>query len=97
MECRHAYLKANIDYVLCDKEPQPSPYDRKALAHAVCAHQAECPKAHCHRLTANWVRCVKLAERSQNATGETFATSEPSYTNETKMPPRTRRKPKGEE
>lgn len=96
MECRHAYLKANIDYVLCDKEPVPNGIDRTALFHAVCAHQAECPKQHCHRLTASWVRCVKLADKPQDATRATFATAVSEDTGERKMPPRTRRKPKDE-
>lgn len=96
MECRHAYLKQNIDYVLCDKEPTPNRNDRTALFHAVCAHQVDCPKQHCHRLSAGWMRCVKLREDAQNATGATFAPAVSEDTAGRKMPPRTRRKPKDE-
>lgn len=73
MECKHAYLDRNIDYVLCDKEPNPNPFDRKELFHAICAHQAHCPKQNCHKLTAGWLNCVKLAEKPQKGAGESFA------------------------
>lgn len=63
MECSHAYLKKDIDYVLCDKEPEPSRYNRVQLFHAVCAHQVECPREHCHKLSGSWVNCVKLDMR----------------------------------
>lgn len=69
MECPHAYLKQNIDYVLCKKEPEPDGRDLKALFHAVCPHQVACPKRNCHLLSANWGRCVKLAERPSEASG----------------------------
>ena len=77
MECIHAYLEKNIDYVLCDKEPKPNPYNRKELFHAVCAHQAHCPKEKCHKLTASWLNCVKLAEKPQSGAGEDFAEAIP--------------------
>jgi hypothetical protein len=72
MECKFAYLEKNIDYVLCDKEPKPNPFDRTELFHAVCAHQAHCPKQKCHKLTASWLNCVKLAEKPQDNAGEDF-------------------------
>ena len=77
MECKHAYLDRNIDYVLCDKEPKPNPFDRKELFHAICAHQAHCPKQHCHKLTASWLNCVKLTEKPQNDAGASFAEAVP--------------------
>ena len=70
MECSHAYLERNIDYVLCDMEPKPNRLNRTALFHAVCAHQAHCPKQNCHKLTSSWVECVKLAEANQRAYDE---------------------------
>ena len=79
MECPHAYLERNIDYVLCNKEPKPNPYDRKALFHSVCAHQAECPKQNCHKLTASWIKCVKLAEANQRAYDEVFDEGMPTH------------------
>ena len=63
MECKYAYMKQHIDYVLCKKEPDPSRHDREKLFHAVCAHQVECPKEKCHKLSANWRNCSKLVER----------------------------------
>ena len=72
MECKFAYLEKNIDYVLCKKEPKPNPFNRTELFHAVCAHQAHCPKEKCHKLTASWLDCVKLAEKPQDEVGESF-------------------------
>lgn len=72
MECKHAYLEKNIDYVLCNKEPKPNPFDRTELFHAVCAHQAHCPKQKCHKLTASWLNCAKLAEKPQDDARENF-------------------------
>lgn len=70
MECKFAYLRHDIEYVLCKKEPEPSRTDRNALFHAVCAHQAHCPKQNCHKLTASWINCAKLAEKPQDGAGE---------------------------
>ena len=90
MECKFAYLDKNIDYVLCGKEPKPNPFNRTELFHAVCAHQAHCPKEKCHKLTASWLNCVKLAERSQDGAGEDFG-GEVSMPEE--APKRGKRKP----
>lgn len=74
MECRHAYKDREIEYILCDKEPKPYKNDRKAVFHAMCSHQAHCPKANCLKLTASWLECVKLAESNlkslEDAIGE---------------------------
>lgn len=63
MECKFAYMKQHIDYVLCKKEPEPGRHDREKLFHAICGHQVDCPKENCHKLTANWRNCTKLVER----------------------------------
>lgn len=97
MECPHAYMKQHIDYVLCNKEPEPTRYDREKLFHAVCAHQVECPKQNCHKLSAGWERCAKLAEAQKTAYEEVFSepTVEPDEALET--PKKGRRKAKTEE
>lgn len=84
MECPHAYLQRGIEYVLCDREAFPMRQNKADVAHAVCLHQAFCPKENCHKLSANWAKCNKLAVRSperaqesagaQNATKATNAT-----------------------
>ena len=97
MECQHAYLDRDIDYVLCDKEPKPNRFDRTALFHAVCAHQAHCPKQNCHKLTASWLNCVKLSMKPQDGAGEHF--DEALHMPEETPKKRSRRatKPDGEE
>lgn len=97
MECKYAYLKHDIEYVLCKKEPTPDRADRNALFHAVCGHQVHCPKQNCHKLTASWRNCVKLAGEPQEATGAPFAVEVP--TQEAAPQKRSRRatKPESEE
>lgn len=72
MLCKYAYTKQNIDYVLCGKEPEPTRYDREKLFHAVCAHQVDCPKQKCRKLSPNWERCAKLAQTRQEAYSDVF-------------------------
>lgn len=97
MECTHAYLRKDIEYLLCDFEPQPSRANRPSLFHAVCAHQAHCPKQNCHKNTPSWVNCAKLAEKPQDDAGERF--DEAVSTQEEATEKRTRRatKPESEE
>ena len=97
MECKYAYMKKNIPYVLCSKEPEPKGIDRKELFHAVCGHQAHCPKENCHKLTGSWLRCVKLAERNQMAYEEALGVAESTEAKAPKTRPRSRRKPQNEE
>ena len=74
MECKYAYTKPNIDYVLCKQEPEPTRYDREKLFHAVCPHQVHCPKENCHKLSAGWIRCTKLREQSTETYDDLFPT-----------------------
>lgn len=97
MECRHAYLDKNIEYVLCDKEPKPIRQDRTSLFHAVCGHQVHCPKQSCHKLSASWVNCTKLSEKPLEATREDFIKGMPVDDGNKKKPTRGRRKPAEQE
>lgn len=97
MECSHAYLEKNIDYLLCDLEPKPNRLNRKDLFHAVCPHQAHCPKANCHKLTASWVKCVKLAEANQTAYDEVLDEVMPVQEDAPKKRTRKATAPKSEE
>lgn len=72
MECKYAYMKQHIDYVLCKKEPEPDRHDRRKLFHAMCGHQVNCPKENCHKLTSSWRNCAKLVEREPVKTEETY-------------------------
>ena len=72
MECKYAYTKQHIDYVLCSKEPEPSRHDREKLFHAMCGHQVNCPKQSCHKLSATWRQCVKLIEPAEPTYEDVF-------------------------
>ena len=97
MDCKHSYLKPKIPYLLCRLEPEPSGYNKSELFHAVCGHQAHCPKENCHKNTPGWVNCIKLREKPQEAPQERFdeAVQEPEEA--PKAPRKRTRKPKSEE
>ena len=101
MDCKHAYLKDKIEYVLCDKENIPSGYDRRELFHAVCIHQAACPRQNCHKLTPDWPSCLKLheipTEKPQENAGVAFVAEAGDGSGEKKTPQKRTRKPKSEE
>lgn len=79
MDCKNAYLKNNIPYILCKLEREPIRQNPAEIAHAVCVHQAHCPKENCHKLTAGWLKCTKLAvkqaEKPQEAAQQAFGDS----------------------
>ena len=100
MDCKHAYLKDKIPYLLCDMENIPSGYDRRELFHAVCLHQAECPQHNCHKLTPAWPSCLKLreipTEKPQESAGVAFVSDEGVDTATKKAPQKRTRKPQSE-
>lgn len=97
MLCKYAYTKQNIDYILCRKEPEPSRFDREKLFHAVCAHQVDCPKQSCRKLSANWERCAKLAQPRQETYEEVFPDMVQEPDEELKPAKKSRRKADPEE
>lgn len=101
MDCKHAYLKEKIPYLLCDKEAEPSGYDPKELFHAVCIHQSHCPKENCHKLTPSWPSCIKLREirhqTPQESAGVAFVAESGDGSAAKKAPQKRTRKPKSEE
>lgn len=101
MDCYHAYMQKKIPYVLCDKENIPSGYDRRELFHAVCIHQAACPRQNCHKLTPDWPSCLKLreipTEEPRDGAGVAFVAEEHTDMPEAKTPQKRTRKPKSEE
>ena len=97
MECKYAYMKQHIDYVLCKKEPEPGRHDREKLFHAICGHQVNCPKENCHKLSAGWQNCMKLREAPQSAPKEVSANEVQTPGEGTKKSARNRRKPQADE
>lgn len=97
MDCKYAYMKDNIEYVLCKKEPTPNRLDRTAVFHSMCAHQVDCPKRKCHKLSASWERCAKLAVRNRKAYDSVFHEDGAEAAEAPGKPKKTRRKPKTEE
>lgn len=94
MECKFAYMKQHIDYVLCSKEPEPDRHNRTAVFHAMCGHQVNCPKENCHKLTATWRNCVKLVEPAEPTYEDVFpdAGEDPELVKQTAAKPRKAKK-----
>lgn len=65
MDCKHAYLKDGIHYILCRKEEEPDVTprkDRHKLYHSMCLYQAFCRNEGCYRLKPEYIQCKKLQE-----------------------------------
>ncbi len=92
MDCKFAYIKKKIPYVLCLKETEPDGYDRKALFSAMCPHQEYCHKLDCHKLTPEWVGCLKLRENVQNGAEVAFVADASEDAPATKTRQKRRRK-----
>jgi len=90
MECPHAYMDRDIEYVLCDKEQKPNRGNRSAVFHSMCSHQVHCPQQNCHKLSSSWLKCVKLAQERQNAFEAIFEQADQTVTDATKKPTRKR-------
>ena len=97
MDCKFAYLKPKIPYLLCRKEAEPDGFNKTELFHAVCPHQAHCPKENCHKNTAGWVNCLKLVQRAQEAAQQPPVEEAQQPEETPKAPQKSRRKPKSEE
>lgn len=63
LECKHAYFKEGLNYVLCNKEKEPQKTDLKECAKAMCQHQRYCPQVRACALKPEWRECGKLAEK----------------------------------
>ena len=67
-ECIHAREADGIPYIVCDREPIPSPADKKNMYHSLCPYQRFCGQKRCAVLLPEWKRCKKnAAEEAQKA------------------------------
>lgn len=60
MDCKNAYIKNGINYILCSREPEPKPGDQRAICHAICGFQRFCPTIRSCTLLPSYVGCMKL-------------------------------------
>lgn len=93
MDCKFAYTKGDIPYILCKKEKEPTGFNKTELFHAVCIHQAHCPRLNCHKLTPEWINCMKLTERAPESAQAAIGPETSEDTAKPKTPSRSRRKP----
>ncbi len=68
-ECKHAYETADIPYILCDREPQPSTMSKRDAYHSLCPYQRFCGQRQCAVLLPEWKHCKKnVAVQPQEST-----------------------------
>ena len=69
MECKNAYRKDGISYILCRCAGEPDAKDQRAVCHALCGFQRFCPNARTCTLLPTWPGCMRLKapERPQEA------------------------------
>lgn len=64
MECENAYIKKEINYILCRKADEPPAYDKRAICHSMCGHQRFCPKISACSLLPSWRGCTRRQENT---------------------------------
>lgn len=60
MDCKHAYFKDDIQYVLCDCGGKPQSKKLNEVTKYMCQHQRYCPNIRACALLPEWVNCDKL-------------------------------------
>lgn len=69
MDCKHAYFKDDIPYVLCRCEKEPRTNKLRDVSGSMCGYQRFCPNIRACALLPTWPECRKLsiaAEPAQN-------------------------------
>lgn len=57
MECRYAYRKNGVPYILCKCLGEPKSDKMQDTAHCMCGHQRFCAKVQDCSLLPSWVEC----------------------------------------
>ena len=60
MDCKHAYFKDGIQYVLCDCGGAPKSRKLVDVTPHMCAYQRFCPNIRTCALLPEWVNCPRL-------------------------------------
>ena len=75
MECKYAYLKNGVNYVLCKCQGEPQSDKMPDVAHCMCGHQRFCHQIQKCTLLPTWRNCAvkKQADiKAQTAMAEAF-------------------------
>lgn len=69
MECKYAYTKVGVKYVLCKCHGKVKSNDMKEIAHCMCGHQRFCREIKKCALLPSWIHCrvKKEAEEAEAA------------------------------
>lgn len=60
MDCRYAYFKDGVPYVLCRKDKEPRTNRLDEITKCMCGYQRFCPNIRACALLPTWVECQKL-------------------------------------
>ena len=75
MECKNAYRKDGINYILCRCAGEPDPRDTHAICHAMCGFQRFCPNIRDCTLLPGWTGCTRLKAQTLPRTAQEAAGS----------------------
>lgn len=69
MECKYAYKKTGVQYILCKCLGEPQSVKMADTAHYMCGHQRFCQKIQDCSLLPSWTECKvrKMAEAKAKA------------------------------
>mgnify|MGYP003302997214 CR=1 FL=1 len=68
MECKHAYRRDDVDYIICDYSGKVTSNKLSEVAPKLCLHQRFCPNVRNCTLLPSWVECTKLKEEALKET-----------------------------
>ena len=70
MECKHAYRRDDVDYIICDVDGKVTSNKLSEVAPKLCLYQRFCPNIRNCALLPTWVDCQKLANEAVKMTAE---------------------------
>lgn len=67
MDCKHAYFKDGIEYVLCDFCTTPRTKKLPEVTQSMCTYQRFCPNKRTCALLPEWVNCSRIKSEQHPA------------------------------
>lgn len=93
MECKHAYLKSGVNYVLCKCQGEPKSLKMQDVTPCMCGHQRFCPQIQHCTLLPTWQNCL-VKRQAEKKTVVAFEEEDEKVEEPAPKPKRTSRKRK---
>lgn len=69
MECRYAYVKQGVNYVLCKCQGEPNSAKMQDITRCMCGHQRFCPQIQHCTLLPSWQHCAVKNQAEKKMSG----------------------------